>query len=93
MIIQAWSWVVKAFHQLRDKSSKFLRLLVVNHAITVCTALNRLNTAKKLINQLRTYKKEIYLNIRIGILVNDAFYLIKAELEEYSQLLGKNFSW
>lgn len=61
-----------------------MRLLVVNHAIRVCTALNKLSTAKNLINQLRTYNNEIYLNIRIDILLNEALYSMKAELTEES---------
>lgn len=42
--------------------------------------MNKLSTAKKLIDQLHTYKKEIDQNVHVDILLNEACYSLKADL-------------
>eukprot|EP00102_Acyrthosiphon_pisum_P002584 XP_001944165.2 PREDICTED: amyloid protein-binding protein 2 isoform X1 [Acyrthosiphon pisum] len=81
---EAWSWAVKAVYELRDKSADILKLLVISHAIRVCSVLNKLSTAKKLINQLHTYEKEIDQNIHVDLLLNEACYSLKADLAKDS---------
>ncbi|CAI6343297.1 unnamed protein product [Macrosiphum euphorbiae] len=81
---EAWSWAVKAVYELRDKSADILKLLVISHAIRVCSVLNKLSTAKKLINQLHTYEKEIDQNIYVDMLLNEACYSLKADLAKDS---------
>ncbi|KAL5242886.1 hypothetical protein ACI65C_010296 [Semiaphis heraclei] len=81
---EAWSWAVKAVYELRDKNADILKLLVISHAIRVCSVLNKLSTAKKLINQLHTYEKEIDQNIYVDILLNEACYSLKADLAKDS---------
>jgi len=61
-----------------------LKLLVISHAIRVCSVLNKLSTAKKLINQLHTYEKEIDQNIYVDMLLNEACYSLKADLAKDS---------
>lgn len=80
IIFQAWSWAVKAVNELHDKSADILKLLVISHAIKVCSNLNKLSTAKKLIDQLHTYDKEIDQNIHVDMLLNEACYSLKADL-------------
>jgi len=58
--------------------------LVISHAIRVCSVLNKLSTAKKLINQLHTYEKEIDENIYVDMLLNEACYSLKADLAKDS---------
>jgi len=84
VIFKAWSWAVKAVYELRDKNADILKLLVISHAIRVCSVLNKLSTAKKLINQLHTYEKEIDQNIYVDMLLNEACYSLKADLAKDS---------
>lgn len=80
IIFQAWSWALKAVNELHDNSADILKLLVISHAIKVCSVLNKLSTAKKLIDQLHTYDKEIDQNIHVDMLLNEACYSLKADL-------------
>lgn len=81
---EAWSWAFKAVYELQDKSADILKLLVISHAIRVCSVLNKLSTARKLINQLHTYEKEIDQNVDVDILLNIACYSLKADLAKDS---------
>ncbi|XP_060840464.1 amyloid protein-binding protein 2 isoform X2 [Rhopalosiphum padi] len=81
---EAWSWAVKAVYELRDKSADILKLLVISHAVRVCSVLNKLSTARKLLNQLHTYEKEIDQNIHVDMLLNEACYSLKADLAKDS---------
>lgn len=67
-------------NELQDKSSDILKLLVISHTIRVSSVLNKLSTAKKLIDQLHTYDKEIDQNIHVDMLLNEACYSLKADL-------------
>ena len=75
---------MKAVHELQNNSADILKLLVITHVVKVCSALNKLSTAKKFINQLHTYKKEIDQNIHVDMLLDEAFYSLNAELEKDS---------
>lgn len=77
---QAWSWTVKAVNELHDKSGDALKLLVIGHAIRVCSVLNKLSTARKLIDQLLMYDKHIEQNIYVDMLLSEACYSLKADL-------------
>jgi len=43
-----------------------------------------LSTARKLLNQLHTYEKEIDQNIHVDMLLNEACYSLKADLAKDS---------
>lgn len=77
---ESWPWTIKAIDELNDESSEVLKLIVISHVIKVCSALNKLGMAKKLINQLHTYEQEIEQNIHIDMLLNEACYSLKADL-------------
>lgn len=59
-----------------------MKLLVISHAIKVCSALNKLNIANKLKDQINKYKHdhEIELHISIDMLLNEACYMLRADL-------------
>lgn len=71
---------MKAVHELHDKSGDVLKLLVISHTIRICSVLNKLDIGKKLINQLHKYDKKIDHNIHVELLLNEAFYSLKADL-------------
>lgn len=75
---------MKAVYELHDRSGDVLKLLVISHTIRICSALNKLSTAKKLIDQLHTYDKEIDQNIHVDMLLNEAYYSLKADLAQDS---------
>lgn len=77
-------WAVKAVNELHDKSADFLKLLVISHVIKVCSVLNKLSMAKKLIDQVYTYDKDIDQNIHVDMLMNEACYSLKADLAKDS---------
>jgi len=58
--------------------------MVISHAIKVCSVLNKLDMAKKLIDQLHTYEQEIEQNIHVDMLLNEACYSLKADLAKDS---------
>lgn len=86
-IFQAWSWVVKAINELHENSTDILKLRVISHAIKVCSEFNKLKTAKKLIDQLRLYNREIDQNIHVDLLLNETYYSLKTNLA-----INSNFS-
>ncbi|XP_025191948.1 uncharacterized protein LOC112592163 [Melanaphis sacchari] len=78
----AWLWAVKSVHELRDTNNNVLKLSVISHAIKISSVLNKFGTAKKLINQLRTYNTEICNHIHVDMLLNEAVYSMKTEQEK-----------
>lgn len=52
--------------------------------VRVCAVLNKLSTAKKLIDQLHTYDGPISENIHVDMLMNEACYSLKADLAKDS---------
>jgi len=75
---------MKAVDELDDNDDEIPRLMVISHAVKVCSVLNKLDVAKKLINQLHTYDKVIQQNIHVDMLLNEAWYLLKADLAKDS---------
>lgn len=61
-----------------------LKLLVISHAVRISSVLNKLSTGKKLIDQLHSYDREIDQNIHVDMLLNEASYLLKADLAKDS---------
>ncbi|XP_050526374.1 amyloid protein-binding protein 2 isoform X2 [Daktulosphaira vitifoliae] len=81
---EAWFWALKAVNELSNKSSDVLQLLVIGHVIRVCSATNKLNSAKKLIEQVHMYDNEIEQHICVDMLLNEACYSLRADLAENS---------
>lgn len=84
LLFQSWAWTVKAVNELSESSDEVLRLVVVSHAVKVCSVVNKLDIAKKLIDQLHTYNKVIEEHIYVDMLINEACYLLKADLAKDS---------
>lgn len=77
-------WSVKSINELNDKSDDMLKLLVISHAIRVCTKLNKFSTANNFIKQLHTFDKEIDDNINIEMVMNEASYFLHADLTKHN---------
>lgn len=59
-------------------------MLVISHIVRVSAVLNKLSTAKKLIDQLHTYNQPIDESIHVDMLMNEACYSLKADLADDS---------
>ncbi|XP_016656194.1 amyloid protein-binding protein 2-like [Acyrthosiphon pisum] len=55
---KAWSWAVKAMHELHMASRK-LKILILSHSIRLCSALGKLITGQKLRKQLNALNEDI----------------------------------
>lgn len=86
IIIQAWLWTVKAIDELDCGCSDVLRLLVMSHCVKICSVTNRLSMAKKIIQELYTYNKEIDPNVWIDVMMNVAYYSLNANLAKHNIL-------
>lgn len=80
IIIQAWTWAVKAANELHDKCSNTIRLSVINHVIKASCAANKFKIAKKLIEQVYTFKKEFGQIPCVDVLLNTVYYSWKTDL-------------
>ncbi|XP_050441691.1 amyloid protein-binding protein 2 isoform X2 [Adelges cooleyi] len=81
---EAWLWAVKAVYGLTERSSEVLKLQVISHAIRVCSAANKLNTAKELIQEVHKIDGYIEQYICVDMLLNEACYTLRADLAKTS---------
>jgi len=56
-----------------------LKILTLSHSIKICCALNKFNTARKLIQQTMAYQDEVDENVNIDLLLNQANYFLNVE--------------
>lgn len=55
----------------------------MSHCVKICSVTNRLNMAKKIIQELYTYNKEIDRNIWIDVIMNIAYYSLHTNLAKF----------
>jgi len=56
----------------------------MSHCVKICSVTNRLSMAKKIIEELYTYNKEIDPNVWIDVTMNIAYYSLNANLAKYN---------